>query len=189
VLTVAVAGGPIGQLPDHGSIVGMPLLVVRHADAGRRKGYAGDDRDRPLSPKGRVQAEALVQLLHAYRPTSIVSSPFVRCTETVRPLAEALGLPVETTDQLAEAHGTEALQLMEDRSDQDAVLCTHGDVALALLDALVPKGDPAEHDPPRLQKGEVWVVERRGSALSIVDHLHQPKGRSRARGDREPPVR
>jgi 8-oxo-(d)GTP phosphatase len=165
----------------------MSLLVVRHADAGRRDHYQGDDRERPLSAKGRTQAASLVDMLRDYRPTAILSSPFVRCVETVQPLADALALPVETTDALAEGHQSEALELLAHRSGVSEVFCTHGDVAAAILEALAGRGDPA--DEGRLQKGEVWVVGEEGTGLVITDRLHQPSTRTGSSRRSPPPVR
>jgi 8-oxo-(d)GTP phosphatase len=165
----------------------MTLLVVRHADAGRRDHYQGDDRERPLSAEGRAQAASLVELLRGYRPTAILSSPFVRCVETVRPLADALALPVETTDALAEGHGTEALGLLAQRSGATEVLCTHGDVAVAILETLAGRGNPSVE--VRLQKGEVWVVGEEGTGLAITEHLRQPAARSGSSRRNPPPVR
>jgi 8-oxo-(d)GTP phosphatase len=165
----------------------MTLLVVRHADAGGRDHYPGDDRERPLSTEGRAQAASLVELLRGYRPAVILSSPFVRCVETVQPLADALALPVETTDALAEGHGPEALELLAHRSGATEVLCTHGDVAAAILESLRGRGDPAREG--RLQKGEVWVVGEEDPGLVITDHLRQPATRSGSSGRNPPPVR
>jgi 8-oxo-(d)GTP phosphatase len=165
----------------------MPLLVVRHADAGRRSEYRGDDRERPLSARGRAQATALVDLLRSYRPEAIVSSPFVRCVETVQPLADDLALQIETTDELGESHEDEALELMKRRSVSTAVLCTHGDVAAAILEELGGRGDPARER--RLQKGEVWVIEPQNSTLVIADHIRQPAVRSGSSRRNPPPVR
>jgi 8-oxo-dGTP diphosphatase len=151
----------------------MPLLVVRHARAGRRSAYTGDDRERPLSPRGRTQAEALVPLLAAYRPRRVLSSPAVRCFETVRPLADSLGLPIESVGELGEGHGPDALALLEWMAGETAVLCTHRDVATALLDALADGRTKKARHQLRLLKGEVWVVQSTGSHLEIVDHLHQ----------------
>lgn len=159
--------------PSHGSIVAMPLLLVRHARAGRRSAYKGDDRARPLSPRGSAQAEALVPLLKEYRPQRILSSPYVRCCETVRPLAVALALPVESVDELAEGHGPEALRLMRLMAGESAVLCTHGDVTLAILDALAGKCSPSAQRSLRLQKGEVWVIQSTGASLAIIEHVRQ----------------
>ena len=114
----------------------MALLLVRHANAGRRSAYKGDDRQRPLSPRGRERAIELVPLLAQYRPQRILSSPYVRCWETVQPLAEALGLPVESVGELAEGHGADAVELMMRMAGESAVLCTHGDVATDVLAAL-----------------------------------------------------
>ena len=65
----------------------MAVLVVRHAKAGDRSSWPGADRDRPLSGKGRRQAEALVDTLSDWKPVRILSSPFARCVQTVEPLA------------------------------------------------------------------------------------------------------
>jgi len=148
----------------------MPILLVRHAHAGRRSAYKGDDRTRPLSKRGAAQARALVPLLAEYRPQRILSSPYVRCFSTVQPTAEALGLPVESIEELAEGHGEETIRLMERMAGEAAVLCTHGDVALAVLEALRGAGD-GDTPPRRLQKGEVWVIQSTGSQLVIVAHL------------------
>ncbi len=157
----------------------MALLVVRHANAGRRSAYKGDDHLRPLSPRGRARAQELVPLLSPYRPQRILSSPYVRCCETVQPLAEALGIPVESVDELAEANGDAAVRLMRRMAGESAVLCTHGDVATAMLDALVIDPGPSGGTVPKLQKGEVWVVNSTGSTLAVVEHLRRPGGRSR----------
>jgi 8-oxo-(d)GTP phosphatase len=157
----------------------MALLVVRHANAGRRSAYKGDDRLRPLSPRGRARAQELVPLLTRYHPKRILSSPYVRCCETVQPLAEALGLPVESVDELAEANGEAAVRLLRRMAGESAVLCTHGDVATAMLEALALDPGPSGRTAPKLQKGEVWVVNSTGSTLAVVEHLRRPGGRSR----------
>jgi 8-oxo-dGTP diphosphatase len=151
----------------------MPLLVVRHARAGRRSAYTGDDRERPLSPRGRAQAEALVPLLAGYRPRRVLSSPAVRCFETVRPLADSLGLAIESVEALEEGNGPAALRLLHLMAGEPAVLSTHGDVAESLLEALSPGRSAKARHQLRLLKGEVWVVQSTGSDLEIVDHLHQ----------------
>ncbi len=154
----------------------MPLLVVRHANAGRRSAYKGDDRLRPLSARGRARASALVPLLSRYRPQRILSSPFVRCCETVQPIAEALGLPVESVDGLGEGHGPDAVHLLTRMAGEAAVLCTHGDVASEMLTLLAPEAGEAERTSLRLQKGDVWVIQSEGPSLAIVEHLRRVKG-------------
>jgi 8-oxo-dGTP diphosphatase len=153
----------------------MSLLVVRHAPAGRRSAYKGDDRQRPLSPRGQAWAAALVPLLSRFEPQAVMSSPFVRCIQTVAPTAEALGLAVEPVDALAEGNDAEGVSLLQRLAGRSVVLCTHGDVAVAMLGSLWP--DPTRSPPPtlKLQKGDVWVIEREGSSLEIVDHIRRTK--------------
>jgi phosphohistidine phosphatase SixA len=114
-----------------------------------------------------------VPLLSEFRPQRILSSPFVRCCATVQPLAEALGLAVESVDELAEGHGADAVRLMTTMAGESAVLCTHGDVATEMLAVLVPDPKSPDRKALRLQKGEVWVVQSTGSALAVVEHLRR----------------
>jgi len=126
-----------------------------------------------LSPRGRIQAEALVPLLAEFRPRRILSSPAVRCFETVRPLAEALGLPIESVGELAEGNGPSALRLLHRMAGETAVLSTHGDIAAEVLDTLTPGLTAKARARLRLLKGEVWVIQSTGETLEIVDHLRQ----------------
>ena len=81
----------------------IELLFVRHADAGDPLAWAGDDAQRPLSPKGRRQAERLGALLAGARsaPDALVSSPKARAAQTAEILGSALGLDVRFHDGLA----------------------------------------------------------------------------------------
>jgi 8-oxo-dGTP diphosphatase len=100
-------------------------VLVRHASAGEREVWEGDDRLRPLDARGRRQAAELVELLRPFELRRVVSSPYRRCVETVAPLAAALGVPVEQDERLAEGAGRAALDLVH---EEGVVACTHGDV-------------------------------------------------------------
>ena len=124
------------------------VVLVRHASAGDRKDWPGDDAERPLDKKGRRQAQALIQELAEYEFGRIVSSPAVRCVQTVEPLAERLGLEVEQRDELMEgARREETLALVDEVRSSGAVLCTHGDVVEELLGARLKKGAAALLEP------------------------------------------
>jgi 8-oxo-dGTP diphosphatase len=105
-------------------------VLLRHAAAGDREHWNGDDLHRPLDARGRREAEALVELLRPFGVRRVVSSPYVRCVQTVEPLAAALGLPLELDDRLAEGAGRAAFALLE---EDGAVSCTHGDVVHELV--------------------------------------------------------
>lgn len=148
----------------------MTVYLVRHGRAGRRSSWTGDDDLRPLTKVGRRQAVALADTLAGAGITRIVSSPYVRCRQSVEPLAQRLRIPVDLADGLAEdAPLHEILRVFEKAADEDAVLCTHGDVVLALLTYLRTQGvavDPRRAQP-RMEKGSVWVLETRdGQAVS-----------------------
>ena len=107
----------------------MTLLLVRHADAGDRIAWTGDDRARPLSATGRRQAEALVAAHRAQPLGRVLCSPARRCIDTVAPLAEARDLPVEEDEALAEGAPFDAVdRLLRSCADRDTLLCSHGDV-------------------------------------------------------------
>ncbi len=73
------------------------LLLVRHADAGDKRRWDAPDLLRPLSPTGWSQATGLVERLQDYPIERIMSSPAVRCQQTVQPLARDRYLPIESS--------------------------------------------------------------------------------------------
>ena len=115
----------------------MTSVLVRHASAGDRDLWTVEDRLRPLDARGRRQAAALVDLLRPLGVRRVLSSPYVRCVETVEPLAAALELPVEHDDRLAEGAGHAALELVREAG---VVCCTHGDIVEAVLGRGLKKG-------------------------------------------------
>jgi phosphohistidine phosphatase SixA len=135
------------------------VFLVRHGDAGDRRTWVGDDAQRPLDESGRRQAEGLVDLLAEREIARIFSSPYVRCAQTVEPLAVARRLPVEHRTELAEGATVDDLHaLLRDAGEGAAVLCTHGDVIEALL------GRESE-------KGSIWALEGRDARLAPVEYF------------------
>jgi phosphohistidine phosphatase SixA len=139
---------------------------VRHAKAGSRSSWDGADEERPLSKAGRRQAAALAKLLRDEPIGRVVSSSYVRCRETVEPLAERLGRQVEDADGLVEGVPlSEALRLLDKVSDKPTVLCTHGDVIGDLLhhfagqNVRLDAGDDAAPSELRFPKGSTWVLD------------------------------
>ncbi len=132
----------------------MAVLLVRHAEAGDRDRWEGPDDERPVSAEGRQQAEALTGTLAAYEITRVLSSPYLRCMQTVEPLAAARRLPVEGSDDLAEGSGPVALRRVRSllEGTGDTVMCTHGDVVEEVLDRL------AVRRSEETEKGATWVL-------------------------------
>lgn len=150
----------------------MDVFVVRHAKAGSRRRFEGDDRLRPLSRNGRAQAKALVDLLVNSDVMRVLSSPYTRCIETVEPLAKKLGLEVELNEDLAEgADWSRALALIEN-AKEPLVLCSHGDVIGELMHHLEQRGVPLDDD--RIEKGSTWVLQVEDGEVVKAHYLPPP---------------
>ena len=81
------------------------LLLLRHAHAGDRTRWHGDDDVRPLSEKGRRQAEQVANLLGRMddAPDLFITSPLARARETAEIVAKALNVQVVVDPRLAES--------------------------------------------------------------------------------------
>ena len=134
------------------------FYFIRHAKAGSRSHWSGDDRKRPLSKKGLKQADELVDLFSDLPITHVLSSPYLRCIETVKPLARARRLEVVQNPILAEGQGLKAYELFQDKKLEHAVLCTHGDIVWELVEDLVKRQVLARFEE-QFQKGSTWVVD------------------------------
>ena len=151
----------------------MTLYLVRHAKAGSRKAWTGDDELRPLSKAGKTQARALAKRLADAGITRILSSAYTRCRQTVEPLADRVGVPAEPSDALREgASLAESLRLVEKVVGENAVLCTHGDVLGNLLMHYVHLGVELETD--RIEKASVWALELADGEVRSATYFPPP---------------
>ena len=135
------------------------FYVVRHAKAGSRSHWTGDDRKRPLSPKGEQQAARVAEQFAKVSITAVFSSPYLRCVQTVEPLARARKVAVQQSAELAEGRGITGLYVFFNNIElDDVVLCTHGDLVWELVEDLTNRRVlPAFRD--QFEKGSTWVVE------------------------------
>ena len=135
------------------------LYLVRHAKAGSRHDFTGDDRLRPLSASGRRQADLLAIRFAPLEVTTLISSPYVRCIQTLQPTATAVGATIETDVCLGEGRSfVGVLDLMSTLPDA-SVVCSHGDVIPETISALERRGCEFV-SPPEWRKGSVWVLHR-----------------------------
>ena len=133
----------------------MAVLLVRHAEAGDRDTGDGPDDLRPLTAEGEIQARGLVAALAAFAVTRVLSSPYVRCSQTVAPLGAARGLTVAPCEDLAEGEGPAGLALARSLLGGPGytVLCTHGDVVEEVLDGLGGRREDYT------RKGATWALD------------------------------
>ena len=152
------------------------VLLVRHARAGSRSGWDGEDDERPLDEHGEAQAVALGDLLALYGPRRLVSAPLVRCTRTLTPLAAALGLPVLLDEALSErAHRSQpdaaALTVRAlAREGGATVVCSQGDVIPDVVAALTA-GSRVDVPHEKPAKGSVWALTFSDGVLVDADYV------------------
>src|SRR3954469_5844957 len=81
----------------------LELYLLRHAHAGNAANWDGPDSERPLSPKGKRQAQRLGAFLaeRGFAPDAIVTSPKLRARQTAELVADAIGIAVSVDDRLA----------------------------------------------------------------------------------------
>ncbi|SDU44595.1 NUDIX hydrolase [Gordonia westfalica] len=156
------------------------LLLVRHAKAGRRSAYKGDDRLRPLDALGRTQASALVPLLLAFGAQRIHSADRVRCEQTLEPLRAHLDVECHSEPDLSEevyrADPTAAQRRIRELASEmpdTLAVCSQGKVIPPLMEWW------AEQDGVTLpkasnRKGSVWVCSLLDGRLVAADHIASP---------------
>ena len=151
------------------------IHLIRHAKAKNRMEWTEPDELRPLTKRGRREARALAEGLASEELARLVSSPYVRCLQTLEPLAAAVELPIETAELLAEgADGNEAVELLLSlASEAPAACCTHGDVLFDVLGIVADAGVQLA-GPPDAPVASAWVLEVEDGRFTGARFVEQP---------------
>ncbi|GAY12267.1 NUDIX hydrolase [Pseudonocardia sp. N23] len=164
------------------------LVLVRHAKAGSRNGWDGDDLDRPLSATGRAQVSRLTPFLRLFGADRVASAPPVRCRATVQTLATETGVDLADEPALGEiAHADDpaaATTRVREIAAQPGVtvLCSQGGVIPDLVDTLTAGTPLADRVRPGgaaipTRKASTWVIGF-GADLTprSADYYRDPAG-------------
>lgn len=151
--------------------------LVRHAHAGNRSAWRGDDRVRPLSPRGRAQADAIADALAGAGITTVWSSPYVRCVQTADPIAARHGVPVTEDPRLAE--GGDAADVLDAvlvcaEAGHTVALCSHGDVIPAVVAEAVRRGATLD-GPAELRKAARFTFTVTDGRVTAIQHTDRPE--------------
>ncbi len=117
----------------------FPIVLLRHGKAVAHSDWDGADAKRPLQSRGVLQAERVVPALQAFAPKKLITSDAVRCADTLKPLAAALGKKVKKTSAISQdayENGEAGVRaVVEKRLSKrvSAVLCSHGPVLPELV--------------------------------------------------------
>jgi 8-oxo-(d)GTP phosphatase len=159
-----------------------PLLVVRHASAGHKADWPGNDLARPLDSQGERDAWSLSSLLRCFGVSRVISAPAERCVATVRPYAAAIAAEVELEPAFgvtarddspgsAIVDGEKAVAALA-AADEPVVICAHREnlpvllaAACAELGTQPPAGRP-------LRKGEFLVLHRAAGRMIAAERYH-----------------
>lgn len=134
-------------------------VLIRHADAGLRSEWRGSDEWRGLTDAGHGQAKAIVRMIEGLPVERILSSPSLRCRQTVVPLALARSLDVEPYWQLGAGVAPEDLiAMLADPGTESAVLCTHRETLQDLFEHLAGTYQVVAEAAEPMEKGAVWIL-------------------------------
>jgi 8-oxo-(d)GTP phosphatase len=152
--------------------------MVRHAHAGDRKKWTGNDALRPIDPQGQVVAEQLAVVLALFEPRRLIAATPLRCKQTLQPLADRLDLPIIADAAFAEPSDLHEVpakvkiavaRLAELRDDGvTTVIGSQGKVMPPLLALLEGADDPTPYKTP---KGGGWLLSWSGADLAGLSRL------------------
>ena len=155
------------------------VLLVRHAKAGKRSEWAGQDELRPLTKPGWQQAAAVRALAPLFGVDRVHSAPLLRCQQTVEAVAADLAVPLTSEPLLSE-------EIYRERADEAAgrlteivaaggvaAVCSQGGVIPGLVSGLADTGG-LDLDAVESRKGSVWPLFFHRGRLVAVDYVQTP---------------
>jgi len=143
-----------------GQLCGEPTRVLlRHADAGTCRPWTGSDDWRGLTSLGHAQAGELAARLEGQPVRRVLSSPSLRCRQTVVPLAREVGLEVEPCRLLAvDAEPLQLARLLLAEDTVNAVLCTHRETLLGVFSYLARSGSRFVEGITDMEMAAAWIL-------------------------------
>lgn len=152
------------------------LIIVRHTKALERGDWDDDDSKRTLDERGVVQSEQLIQHLEPFGIDEIYSSDYIRCVQTVTPLAQSRGLKITEIPNLNE----ENFELDPERAisfanavkqdEKNILICSHNPVIPTMLRGIL-NTKLKNKDLIKLEPGDAWIVHRVRGEIVGLDFL------------------
>jgi len=156
-----------------------PLIILRHSKAVKRSDFTGkDDSDRPLSGRGRRQSKIINEALEGYGIEHVISSPMLRCQETVKKFVKQLSTAATLVDAISE-WGYEqnpedlgpAIKLaMNDPAP--TVICSHRPVLDEILDTVARLGGISKTE----RKEGIWSTKLSPGSFVVVHRAFELDG-------------
>jgi len=135
------------------------VYLLRHANAGQRERSNVADHERPLSKKGQRQVAQLNRRFLRLPLTRIETSYFVRCEQTIEPLAASLDIVPGHEPTIVEGGSPEAvIQFFRSLHGESALLSSHGDIISGVIGQLAAEGVEFDSDL-EWKKSSVWELD------------------------------
>jgi len=147
------------------------VLLIRHGQSqGNAEGRFGGHTDTPLSPRGRAEAGRTAQALASEAFDAIACSDLARAIETATPLANLVGLELQT----AEAFRERSVGVMEGLTFEEAA-AQHPEQYAALLrrdfEHVLLGGESYRQTLDRASKKlDELVDQHKGGRIAIYTH-------------------
>ncbi len=155
------------------------VVLIRHARAGIRESWEGNDASRPLDARGQKQAIALKTELAPFGPVWVSSAPIERCRATVAPLAAVLNVTVQPDDAFSEDsyrhNPAAARRRLTDlaKAGQPVAVCSQGGVIPGVIKSLASLAD-MKIGQTSTPKCAYWVLTFDGSTMVQADPYPAP---------------
>jgi 8-oxo-dGTP diphosphatase len=171
-------------LADTNHLETKPVIVLRHAKATPRSDWSNGESTRPLLPLGRIQAAILTNILAAYAPKTVLTSRWLRCTDTVAPFISNNQVRLVKRSLLSERGAklspirTSKLVRKFARRNGGVVICSHRPALPTILDAISVYGDEEQQEQLKLAQsmkpGELYIIHlaknpSAGSAIVAIE--------------------
>jgi 2,3-bisphosphoglycerate-dependent phosphoglycerate mutase len=136
------------------------FIIIRHAEKDTTvKGSQMMQADPPLSAKGQVRAESLIDLFQKYKINTIYSTNYNRTKSTVLPFADANGLSINEYDPKQLKAFAETLKAPANHS-KTILIVGHSNTSPKLVNLLL--GKDVYKDLDDAVYNQYWLVETNG---------------------------
>ena len=152
------------------------LIILRHTKALERGDWDDDDSKRTLDERGLAQSEKLIQHLEPFGIGEIYSSDYIRCVQTVTPLAQSRGLKITEIPNLNEANfefdPERAISFANavKQDEKNILICSHNPVIPTMLRGIL-NTKLKNKDLIKLEPGDAWIVHRVRGEIVGLDFL------------------
>jgi 8-oxo-dGTP pyrophosphatase MutT (NUDIX family)/phosphohistidine phosphatase SixA len=152
------------------------LIILRHTKALERGDWDEVDSERTLDEVGFDQAQLLIKHLEPFAIEEVYTSDYVRCVQTVTPLAHSRGLTISQVPSLNEETFEEdplrsvsfANALKQD--EKNILICSHNPVIPTMLRGIL-NTKLKNKDLIKLEPGDAWIVHRVQGEIVGLDYL------------------